>query len=77
MDCWVTGQCAAELIGGRGLFDGSLTEVESNTVNSSKKKPYTNSLLLMKSRSRSRIFIGHSIWPRSVDVSKELCKYML
>ena len=25
MDCWVTGQCAAKLIGGRGLFDGSLT----------------------------------------------------
>ena len=23
MDCWVTGRCAAKLIGGRGLFDGS------------------------------------------------------
>ena len=77
MNCWVTGQCAAELIGSRGLFDGSLIEVESNTVYSSQTKRNTNSLLLMKSRSRSTVFIGNSIWPRSVDVSKELCKYML
>ena len=26
MDCWVTGGCAAKLIGGRGLLDGSLID---------------------------------------------------
>ena len=44
MDCWVTGQGAARLIGGRGLFDGSLTDFSSdvNSVNikSSRIKHY-------------------------------------
>ena len=39
MDCWVTGRCAAKLIGGRGLFDGSLIDFSSdaNSVNESSR----------------------------------------
>ena len=29
-DCWVTGRCAAKLIGGRGLFDGSFMDQVSS-----------------------------------------------
>ena len=39
MDCWVTGRCAAKLIGGRGLFDGSSIDFSSdaNSVNESSR----------------------------------------
>ena len=61
MDCWVTGQCAAKLIGARGLFDGSLIDFSSdvNSVNkSSRTKHYANmhiAILYSKTRVRQNV----------------------
>ena len=61
MDCWVTGRCAAKLIGGRGLFDGSLIDFsfDANSVNeSSRIKHYACMhipILYLKTRVRQNV----------------------
>ena len=60
MDCWVTGRCAAKLIGGRGLFDGSLIDFSSdaNSVNEEQSNQtlyiyaYTYTLLVNSSQTK-------------------------
>ena len=57
MDCWVTGRCAAKLIGGRGLFDGSLIDFSSdvNSVNKSSQIIHIP-ILYSKTRVRQNVF---------------------
>ena len=69
MDCWVTGRCAAKLISGQGLFDGSLIDLLSDVNSVNKSSPikhyvYSESdetlyklaaIQLMKSCSRSTV----------------------
>ena len=90
MDCWVTGRCAAKLIGGRELFDGFSIDIHLHDVNSVNKSSrikhyvYLESdktldklvmIQLMKSCSRGTVFTVSG--QGSVDMFPRNCAHVM